>query len=89
MVNVCIDKRGEGAQRYLLVLQFAPPEPEFLNFLGPPGIDSTELIPYNLSPLSVVMEHVTSQQCPLNVIYTEFFEGSAHYLPYGSGKYLL
>jgi hypothetical protein len=31
VVSVCIDKRGEGAQRYLLVLQITP-EPEFLNF---------------------------------------------------------
>ena len=26
-------------------------------------VDSTELIPYNLSPLSVVMEQVTLHQC--------------------------
>jgi hypothetical protein len=42
--------------------------------LRTPDIDSKELFPYKLSPLSVVMEKVTPQKCPLNAIYIRVFK---------------
>ncbi len=43
------------------------PWARFFKLFRPPGINPTEPIPYNMSPLSVVMEQVIPQQCPLNV----------------------
>ncbi len=48
--------------------------PNFLT-LGASGINSTESIPCNLSPLSEVIEQVTPQQRPLNVIYILVLRG--------------
>jgi hypothetical protein len=44
------------------------------------GIDSKESIPYNLSPLSVFVEQVKTQQGSLNAIFiSEFFEDIAQF----------
>ena len=52
----------------------------FDDFLWKGGLYSKALIPrnqflYSLSPLSVVMEHVIPQHCPLNVIYIRVLRG--------------
>ncbi len=52
-------------------------------------IDSMESIPFNLSLLTVVMEQVTPQQCPLNVIYIRVPLGHRSIYSMGAGKYLL
>ncbi len=63
--------------------------PELLSFKETPGIDSMESIPYNLAPLSVVMDQVKPQQCPLNVIYIRVIRGHCLIYRMGAGKYLL
>ncbi len=42
-----------------------------------------------LSPLSAVVEQVTLQQCPLNVIYIPFLPGHYSINSINAGKYLL
>ncbi len=53
-----------------------------------PRVDSTESIPYNLAPLSVVMEQVTTQQFPLVVVYIRVLRGHCLLYNLGAGKYL-
>jgi hypothetical protein len=61
-------------------------EPEFSNFWSPQA--ST---PRNrcLSHLSVVMEQVAPQQCPLNVIYIRVLSGHFSMYSMGAGKFFL
>ncbi len=52
------------------------------------GIDSMDSISYNLSPLSVIMEQETPQQCPLNVINIRVFRGHCSIYSMGAGKFV-
>jgi hypothetical protein len=48
-----------------------------------------EPIAYNISPLSVVMEQLTAQLSPINVIYIRVLQGHCSIYSMGAGKYLL
>jgi hypothetical protein len=74
--HISFDKNWFHASiRRLFLSEFELKRPNFSTFKDRRHrfhrINSIESIPYNLSPLYVVMEQVTPQQCPLNVIYMQ------------------